>query len=124
MKVKELIDSLQKLDPNLEVYLTNAEETQLSQIDVVIPCEDFGANDRGKFVAIFPKDNPQPHFTLTPEDVEIAENLFNVAKKFGQFMHEDVIKKGHAHDTVLSLSITKNDEKYLTQIKQWPSENQ
>ena len=57
MKVKELIDRLQSLDSDLEVYITNQEETQLTQIDVVIPCVDSGENadDNEKFVAIFPK---------------------------------------------------------------------
>lgn len=119
MKVKELIERLQTLDPNFEVYITNAEETQLTGIDVVIPCEDFGKDDREEFVAIFPKDNPQPLFTLTPEEVKKAERLFIVAKKWGQFMYEDDIKKGHAQDALLSLSIARNADKFINRIKQW-----
>lgn len=96
MKVKELIECLQTLDQKLEVYITNIEETQLTEIDVVIPCEDFGENDWGEFVAIFPKEIPDysnlenlehrnlsqetancDKFTLTDEEVILLRNALS-----------------------------------------------
>lgn len=58
MKNKELITRLQSLDPDMDVYLCNNEETYLSHIDVVKECEDFLEDDREEFIVIFPKLTP------------------------------------------------------------------
>ena len=118
MTVKELIERLQALDPNFEVYITNVEETQLSQIDVVIPCEDFGENDREEFVAIFPKDNPQPQFTLTPEDVK---ELQDPIQYFANELKSGWLKQG-AISYLPSYSWDKAINNLLTRIKQWQNE--
>ena len=66
----------------------------------------------------------EPLFTLTADEVVIAEKLFIVAKKWGQYMYEDDLKKGNAHDALLSLSIFKNAENFLNRIKKWQDEVQ
>lgn len=61
-------------------------------------------------------------FQLTEKDADIALKLFIVAKKWGQFMYDDDIRKGHANDALLSLSIVTNADKFIERIKQWQDE--
>lgn len=115
MKVKELIERLQSLDQDLEVYITNQEETQLTQIDVVIPCEDYGKNadDNEEFVAIFPKATSQSLFTLTTEEVEVVYNTLNGLKTIASsFNPAWRISEEDSRTTKIA-------DKLLTRIKQW-----
>lgn len=63
-------------------------------------------------------------FQLTEKEADVALKLFMVAKKWGQFMYDDDIKKGHAQDALLSLSIVANADKFIERVKQWQDENQ
>ena len=64
----------------------------------------------------------KPLFTLTAEEADVALKLFMVAKKWGQYMYEDDIKKGNAHDAILSLSIVKNADNFINRLKQFQDE--
>lgn len=116
MKVKELIQHLHSLDPDLEVYITNQEETQLTQIDVVVPCED----DRDEFVAIFPKANSQPQFTLTPEEVA---DLFEILSTRDNIIDE--VLRTTFIDDPYTRGLVDEQKKILpilNRIKQWQDE--
>ena len=63
--------------------------------------------------------NTKPLFTLTAEEVELAEKLFIVAKQCGSIILKDDIEKGNAEDALLGLSIVANSDNLLTRIKQW-----
>ena len=120
MTVKEIIERLQTLDPNFEVYITNAEETQLTGIDVVIPCEDFGKDDREEFVAIFPKETPQPLFTLSPEEVEDLRFILDKRNSRLDFMLEKAFE-----DTPINRERIKEQKRLLpilNRITQWQNE--
>ncbi|MCH5241787.1 MAG: hypothetical protein J1F67_05115 [Muribaculaceae bacterium] len=75
-----------------------------------------------RYEALRDKGNNKPLFTLTAEEVEIAEKLFIVAKKCGQLIYEDDINKGNAEDALLGLSIVTNSNNLLSPIKEWQDE--
>lgn len=57
-------------------------------------------------------------FQLNEKDADVALKLFMVAKKWGQYMYGEDIKKGNAHDAILSLSIIASASKFIERIKQ------
>lgn len=122
MKAKELISRLQSLDPNLDVYISNTEETQLSKIDVVIPCENFREKDRGEFIGIFLASDPHPLFTLTAEEVERVEDSLNYSLR-DLYRHLAVCEevgdpRAKAYEEEIAIH-----ENLLNRIKQWQYEN-
>ena len=77
MKVKELIERLQSLDQELDVYIYNDKESSLFLAEDVHETSDFGENKKGEnewenFVTIFPSSNTQPLYTLSAEEGEIV----------------------------------------------------
>lgn len=67
--------------------------------------------------------NPESLFTLTAEEVEIAEKLFIVAKQCGSVISKDDINEGNAEDVLMGLSIVSNADNLLDRIKKWKDEN-
>lgn len=69
MKVKELIERLQLLDPNLDVYIYNEKEHSLFLVDTINQTCDYGESENGiddweDFVTIFPITNSHPNKTM------------------------------------------------------------
>lgn len=74
MKVKELIERLQSLDQNLDVYVYNEKESSLYSVETAHETSDFGwAEGWEDFVTIFPTTKSQSLFPLTAEEVEQLE---------------------------------------------------
>ena len=118
MKVKELIERLQSLDPNLEVYVYNEKESSLFSVDSVRKTCDYGESENGEdewedFVTIFPTTKSQSLFTLTAEEVELILPILQNQRNL-----EEVVLNAFGNKykpTAL--------EYLLVRIKQWQDEN-
>lgn len=80
MKTKELIERLQSLDQELDVYIWNEKESALFSVEDINETSDFGENEKGEnewddFVTIFPANNSQTLFTLTAEEVDLLNDV-------------------------------------------------
>lgn len=117
MKVKELIEHLQSLDPNLDVYIYNEKESSLFSVETVYETHDFGPSENGEaewedFITIFPSTDNKPRFPLTAEEVVHLQSLFKVLKIADK---KDLIHLGLVFDTFIDY--------LLNRIKQWQDEN-
>lgn len=122
MKVKELIERLQSLDQDLDVYIYNEKEHSLFLTDTVNQTCDYGESENGEcdwedFITIFPTTNSQSLFTLTAEEVEVVYNTLNGLKILASSF--DPAWRISEEDS----RTTKIADKLLNKIKQWQNEN-
>ena len=123
MKVKELIERLQSLDQDLDVYIYNEKEHSLFSVNSVRKTCDYGESENGEdewedFVTIFPATNSHSFFALTSEEVK---NLQDPIQYFANELKSGWLKQG-AISYLPSYSWDKAINNLLTRIKQWQDE--